>query len=262
MASLFLFLVLSLAVPLQKCEDSGLLWLVNAENPLPATYEPDTLTTYNKVRLHPAACEAFKQLLTAMQEDGICGLHLHSAYRSYSRQKKIFAQKVRQYKSQGHSTEAAEALAARSVQRPGASEHQTGLALDVSTTGKLNQDFGETPAGAWLRTNAHRFGFIIRYPLTKIHTTQIIYEPWHLRYVGIPHAAIINERDLTLEEYADFLAAFAPYEYWTEEGEGYLVQFESPFCPQPADVVDITSVRFEQKSNIVITSRIPHPLVR
>jgi D-alanyl-D-alanine carboxypeptidase len=225
----------------------GFLRLVNAENPLPSDYVPESLTAYKGIQLHPAACEAFTQLISAMDADNIRGLQLHSAYRSYDRQKAIFSQKTRSFTAQGHPREAAEELAAQVVQRPGASEHQTGLALDVSTTGQLTQSFGKTPAGKWLTENAHRFGFVIRYPITKTHTTQIIYEPWHLRYVGVPHAAIMNERDLALEEYADFLAAYPSFTYLTEDGEWYLIQ--TSLC------------RFDTGLNDVTTTRIVCPLL-
>ncbi|MCL2204424.1 MAG: M15 family metallopeptidase [Defluviitaleaceae bacterium] len=222
MTSFILCLVLSLAVPMGV---ESHLTLVNAEHPLPSYYIPEELATYNGIQLHPAAMEAFTQLLAAMEADGIHGLSLHSAYRSYSRQQSLFSRKASYYKHQGFPPEEAEALAARTVQRPGASEHQTGLALDVSSTGQLAQSFGNTPAGLWLQANAYRFGFIIRYPCSKTHTTYIIYEPWHLRYVGIPHAEIMHIRDLALEEYADFLAAHSPYAFWTATGERFRIYY-------------------------------------
>jgi D-alanyl-D-alanine carboxypeptidase len=194
------------AVPVEPC----FLLLVNGENPLPASYVPRGLTVYNRVYIHAAARDAFVLLREAMEADGVYGLHLHSAYRDYDRQQYLFAQKTRHYKSQGYPREEAEALAANTVQRPGASEHQTGLALDVSTTGKLDQAFGQTQAGQWLSANAHRFGFIIRYPRSKTRITHITYEPWHLRYAGIPHAAVMYENDWTLEEYVKHLAVFSP----------------------------------------------------
>ncbi|MCL2603139.1 MAG: M15 family metallopeptidase [Defluviitaleaceae bacterium] len=242
-------------------EDSGFLWLVNAENTLPPSYMPQNLTAYNRVRIHPAARDAWVLLLEAMQADGIYGLHLHSAFRDYERQEYLFNQKVRRYRSQGHSREDAEALAVFVVQHPGASEHQTGLALDVSTTGQLNQSFGETRSGEWLCENAHRFGFIIRYPKTKTHITHIIYEPWHLRYVGLPHAPILYEHDLTLEEYADFLSVHAPYLYLHESGERYLIQYTAGLPdPMPGDVIDISGTRFADNIYFVTASRIRDPL--
>lgn len=183
------------------------LWLVNCQNPLPADYVPPDLITYNHVRIDPHAHEAFINMLAAMREDNIYGLHLYSAYRSYERQADLFHAKVRQFTQKGYTQTQAEQLASREVQRPGASEHQLGLALDVSTTGQLTEAFGETKAGLWLANHAHLFGFIIRYPEDKTHITQIIYEPWHIRYVGTPHAQIIFEHGLVLEEYAAFLMA-------------------------------------------------------
>jgi D-alanyl-D-alanine carboxypeptidase len=243
--------------------DSGFLRLVNAENPLPKSFTPKNLITHKGVRLHFAARDAFAQLLVEIEADGIHGLSLHSAYRSYSHQKTLFSQKEKSFTSQGFPKREAESLAARSVQRPGASEHQTGLALDVSTSYTLTQSFGETEAGRWLRANAHRFGFIIRYPQAKTHTTNIVYEPWHLRYVGVPHAAVMREYDLTLEEYAGFLAARPVFLFYENETERFLLQYMDALPVTPTrDVVDISSVRFGRDAHYIVTSRFHHPLLR
>jgi len=173
-------------------------------------------------------------MIAAMHaEDGTHGLQLISAYRPYDYQHNLFERKVRELISQGHSATSADELAAKSLQRPGASEHQTGLALDVTITGQLTQDFASTMAGQWLAENSHRFGFIVRYPQHKTEITQIIYEPWHLRYVGVPHAQIIWENGITLEEYMQFIAA-GPYIVWCNNINGayYLVTF-SQFWPAP-----------------------------
>lgn len=134
-----------------------------------------------------------------MHADEIYGLRLQSAYRSYSYQRAIFEEKVRALTAEG--IENVREIAAQSVQVPGASEHQLGLALDVSIDGKLSQSFAETDAGRWLAENCHNFGFIVRYPQGKTDVTSIVFEPWHLRYVGLPHSQIMKEKSLTLEEY-------------------------------------------------------------
>jgi D-alanyl-D-alanine carboxypeptidase len=104
---------------------------------------------------------------------------------------------------------------------PGASEHQSGLALDVTIDGTLRQSFGETKAGKWIADNCQRFGFILRYPQDKTGVTQIIYEPWHLRYVGVPHAAFMKEMNLCLEEYIRRVADNGSSVYWVEPGVSY-----------------------------------------
>jgi len=227
--------------------DSGLLWLVNQSYSLPPTFTPQNLATYQGVRMHASAHAAFTQMLAVMQaEGGIHDLQLVSAYRPYDYQRNLFDKKVGELISQGHSAAAADELASKSLQRPGASEHQTGLALDVTVSGYLTQDFAATAAGQWLAVNSHRFGFIIRYPRHKTEITQIIYEPWHLRYVGIPHAQIMWENGITLEEYAQFIAS-GPYINWCDSNERrayYLVTY-SEIWPEkpPAGLIDISSAR-------------------
>ena len=97
------------------------------------------------------------------------------------------------------------------VADPGCSEHQLGLAMDIkgSKDGLLNSAFGKTPAGIWLAENAWRFGFIIRYKEEWTDITTYAYEPWHVRYVGKKHAAILQELDIPLEQYVEALRSLA-----------------------------------------------------
>lgn len=98
-----------------------------------------------------------------------------------------------------------QAAADRYSARPGYSEHQTGLAFDIGERGKenlwLTEEFGETPAGQWLLTNAQDYGFILRFPKNKEDITGYMYESWHYRYVGVDIAKEIKKKDITLEEY-------------------------------------------------------------
>ena len=90
------------------------------------------------------------------------------------------------------------------VAYPGQSEHQTGLAMDVSSQSvgfTLEEDFGQAKEGIWLKDNAHKFGFIIRYGKDNTHITGYSYEPWHIRYVGKDVANEIYEKNITLEEF-------------------------------------------------------------
>jgi len=116
-------------------------------------------------------------------------LPLVSGYRSYSRQQIIYNNYV---KIDG------QVLADTYSARPGHSEHQTGLAFDV---GKIDDNFGSTPQGKWLKDNAHYYGFIIRYPKGKEHITGYKYEPWHIRYLGVEIATDVYKKGVTLEEY-------------------------------------------------------------
>jgi D-alanyl-D-alanine carboxypeptidase len=183
------------------------LRLVNRESPLPADFVPGDLVEYEGVQLRAPARDAFVEMLAVMEAEGIGGLRLQSAYRSYSYQKAILNEKIRELRAGGKaaSKEEAAEIAEQSIQPPGASEHQLGLALDVSINGQLSQAFAETEAGKWLAQNCHKFGFIIRYPQNKTAVTDIIYEPWHLRYVGVSHAKIMFENRLTLEEYHSYI---------------------------------------------------------
>ena len=114
---------------------------------------------------------------------------LLSGFRSYSTQKVLYNSYV-----QTDGVEAADTYSAR----PGHSEHQTGLAFDV---GNIDYGYGDTDAGRWLNDHAHEYGFIIRYLKGKESITGYVYEPWHIRYVGLNVASEIHTRGITLEEY-------------------------------------------------------------
>ena len=223
--------------------DSKTLWLVNCDNSLASNFIPENLVTHRGIRLHALAYNAYNQLLDAMKADGIHGLQLVSAYRPYEYQYGLFSTKVQTLISQGHSASIADELAAKIIQRPGASEHQTGLALDVTIAGDLTQSFADTIAGRWLAENSHIFGFIIRYPQTKTDVTNIIYEPWHLRYVGVPHAIIMYNNNLALEEYAEFIRNGYAYIHW--EGQVFYLVAYSGTWPEkiPQGLINISSDR-------------------
>ena len=90
---------------------------------------------------------------------------------------------------------------------PGSSEHQIGLSLDIvcNSYQSLDEGFGDTEAGIWLREHCAEFGFILRYPKGKEYITGIEFEPWHFRYVGVDAATIIMSREITLEEFVEEL---------------------------------------------------------
>lgn len=178
--------------------------LVNKERPLPADYVPPDLRAAGipfacpmdspKRLLRADAAEAVERLFARAAEDGIALIGV-SGYRSYARQAEIFAAQTARY-----GEEAANMVSAR----PGESEHQTGLAIDVSSPevgGELVGEFAGTEAGRWLAEHAPAFGFIIRYPAGKEEITGYQYEPWHLRYVGTGHAVAMAAAGVALEEY-------------------------------------------------------------
>lgn len=179
------------------------LILVNKYNRAPAVpitlVKPDVPPTREAISeniyMQPEAAAALEKLFAGAKDEGLT-LLATSGYRSYSTQKAIFDRKLKTM---------SERAANASVAKPGYSEHQTGLAMDVEGLSSLGiglvDDFGETPEGKWLAEHCHEYGFIIRYPKGKTDITGYIYEPWHIRYVGQEAAAEIAALDITFEEY-------------------------------------------------------------
>lgn len=145
-------------------------------------------------QMRQVAADALKDMFDAAEADGII-LHARSGYRSYQTQTQLFNNYV-----ENNGEEAANRYSAR----PGQSEHQTGLSMDVTSESanyQLTEAFGETEEGIWVKENADQFGFIIRYPEGKEDITGYIFEPWHLRYLGEDLAKDVYESGLTYEEY-------------------------------------------------------------
>ena len=115
-----------------------------------------------------------------------------SGYRSYELQENLYTGYVA-----SHGQESADLESAK----PGHSEHQLGLAMDLSIDGTLDESFGLTEQFDWLQENAYKYGYILRYPKDKVYMTGYAYEPWHYRYVGVEAATIIHNEDITYEEY-------------------------------------------------------------
>ena len=142
--------------------------------------------------------EAAKALEELFKEAKKCNIDLYgvSAYRSYKTQKSIYDQRVKNVGKK---------QADKYVALPGQSEHQTGLAIDITNRkgyeGKLKVDFGDTEEGKWIVSNAYKYGFIMRYPKGKEKITGYNYESWHIRYVGKKDARNIHDKQMTLEEY-------------------------------------------------------------
>ena len=126
-----------------------------------------------------------------------------SSYRPHSKQESLFANKVQRLMAAGYDAEEADQKAATVVARPGTSEHELGLAVDIvdASYQHLDEQQESTPVQQWLMEHCWEYGFILRYPDGKSDLTGIIYEPWHYRYVGKDAAQEIFNRDITLEEY-------------------------------------------------------------
>lgn len=176
----------------------GDILLVNNANRLDANYTPPDLVNLYEMRhsfrlanssihLTRECYEAMEKMFAAAEDADMNGYIVTSGYRDYNRQAEIYAESEPGY-----------------AQEPGASEHQTGLAFDVTV--ETAQGFESTPQYAWLMENAHKYGFIQRYPANKVEQTGISYEPWHYRYVGVEAAKKIKKSGMCLEE---FIAANA-----------------------------------------------------
>lgn len=197
----------SYPIPVSILEDPlDVIRLVNKNNLLDEKYPPDDEThqlmdatvrkssSSNRL-VRKIVNDALQLMFDAAEADGI-KLYLHSAYRDYKTQKTVHYNNVKKYGRDNGI-----------VQSPGASEHQMGLGIDVLSKdwiGKtLNERFAQTKEAKWMAENCARFGFIIRYPKDKEDITGIIYEPWHLRFVGVDVALYLTYNDLTLEEFTD-----------------------------------------------------------
>ena len=188
--------------PVKNADD--ILVLVNKKRYLDSDYKPSDLVVPNvrfsfdgkheKKYMRKEAAEALEEFFGQAYEEGIYIFAL-SGYRSYNTQKWLF---------ENRANKAGEEEANKLTARPGESEHQTGLAMDITSQSvqfDLKEKFGETEEGKWVRDNAHKFGFIIRYTKNKEDITGYNYEPWHIRYVGKEVAEEIYNRGIALEEY-------------------------------------------------------------
>ena len=220
--------------------DSGLLWLVNSNNRLEASYVPQNLTEVNGYQIRPEPKEAYEKMLIDMKTAGI-SVNLQSAYRPYRYQQALFKRKLSILKAMGHNNSDALHLATKAVAPPGASEHQLGLAIDISFDGELNASFGNTEAGTWIANNCHNYGFILRYPKDKTNVTKIMYEPWHLRYVGLPHSAYMHEKNMCFEEYIKHVQEEKILIFWIDERSYYKVVYRKK-VPDCAGALDVSSL--------------------
>ena len=148
-------------------------------------------------------------MVKELHAQGYTDIVVTSGYRSYSYQQSLFNTYIEQEKAAHPTWTDAQVrdLVLTYSAAPGTSEHHTGNAIDLISTNyvSLDETFAQNPAYEWLQQNAHRFGFILRYPKDKTHITGYSYEPWHYRFVGADAATEIHERGLTLEEYLGIL---------------------------------------------------------
>ena len=184
------------------------LHLVNLSHPLPDDYAPELALIESTGYLYYSAqaISYLDAMLDAAINDGV-SIFVTSAYRSMSYQQAIYDEEIEYYLNEGYGLVEATNIASSLVAVPGTSEHQLGLATDIVSPDHpwLYESFEDTTAFAWLDENAHKFGFILRFPKDKTEITRIAYEPWHYRFVGEEDAIKIKQLGLCLEEYLDLI---------------------------------------------------------
>ncbi len=182
------------------------LILVNRNFILPEGYKPQLANAveggYADQKLDYRVAPYFNEMYKAAYEDGVHLVPI-SGYRSYERQERNFENKIDYYMDKGYSKVDATIEASTIILPPGTSEHNAGLAMDICS---LEQSFENTEEFKWLCENAADYGFILRYPEDKQDITQIIYEPWHWRYVGVEAAKEMKASGQCLEEYLGVVA--------------------------------------------------------
>lgn len=190
------------------------LILVNTRNTLTENDIPTDLvdcqhtsTARKTQQLREYAAKALDALYMEMKSNQFYNMAVYSGFRDYSYQATLFESYTNNEMAANPSLtrEQAEAIVLTYSTRPGTSEHQTGLAVDMDTMGTFSTDFAYTAEYAWLQENAWKFGFILRFPADKTDITTIQFEPWHYRYVGRYHAQKIHASGLCLEEYVEQL---------------------------------------------------------
>ncbi|MEK4882914.1 M15 family metallopeptidase [Paenibacillus sp. FSL R5-0908] len=208
----------SLEVVTQDQVYQGDLLLVNRQYPVHEdSVKSDIVTLYEQadlvqgyglldtsIRLSESVAHKFNKMVKAAEKEGVNHFLISSGYRDFEEQEKLYQEKGSDY-----------ALPAQY------SEHNLGLSLDI---GSSQSEMSKAPEGKWLQKNAWKYGFILRYPKDKTEITGIKYEPWHFRYVGLPHSAIIHEKGLVLEQYLDFLKENKEIST-TVDGKAYTVSY-------------------------------------
>ncbi len=190
-------------------DDPLSIWVVNDKlRPLnPIDYVPPDMVYadvpyISEPLMRPEAAAAIVPLFAASEAEGGGTMQVQNAYRSFDLQTRNYNRMV---------ASIGQAAADNDTARPGHSEHQTGWTADVAALPSqcdIQECFGDTSQGIWLAANAWRFGFVIRYPQGKTDVTGYVYEPWHIRYVGIPLSTEMhNTGILTLEEFFGLPAA-------------------------------------------------------
>ena len=181
------------------------LRLANYDNLLPEDFEVELANIDNSKdskQFDARAVKYLKDMINAMKKDGNTKIWCQSTYRSVKRQKELYNASVQKYLKQGKTQEEADKLTLEYINKPGGSDHNLGLAVDFNY---VDNSFAKTSEYKWLLKNAENYGFVLRYPEDKEDKTKIAYESWHWRYVGEENAKRMNELNMCLEEYVEYL---------------------------------------------------------
>ena len=173
------------------------LILVNHENRIPKSFNIDLTTLSNGEKIDSRIYKPLQRMFDDARKAGLEPI-VGSGYRTAQEQQRILDDKIAAYELEGNNEETARELALKWVARPGYSEHQLGISVDINSDVRISS---EEAVYRWLADNAHKYGFIHRYPENKTHITGVINEPWHYRYVGEKAATDIYKRGICLEEY-------------------------------------------------------------
>ena len=173
------------------------LILVNYEYRLPEDYPVELTELANGEQVDSRMYPALQEMFDAMRSDGVYPI-VASGYRTAEEQQELLDERIQEYRDEGYSWKSAKEAALLRVAKPGTSEHQLGLAVDINQEGTRST---ASQVYTWLEENAWEYGFIQRYPEDKTEITGITNEPWHYRYVGVAAAGEITRQGITLEEY-------------------------------------------------------------
>lgn len=182
-----------------KEHDDWRLILVNNDHPIPKDYQVELTQLSNGIYVDSRIYSDLQQMFDDARTEGIYPI-VGEGYRTHEEQQQMMQNRIDSYIAEGYSQNEAENLAQNWVAKPGNSEHELGLALDINADSSYSSDYD---VYSWLAENAYKYGFILRYPQDKEYITGIDYEPWHYRYVGKEAALEIFNKNITLEEYKE-----------------------------------------------------------
>ena len=191
-------------IPFEVDLDDWKYLLVNETHPLPEDFEPRLAKTRNGQQVDRRIQPAVERMLDAAAKDGL-NRQICASYRAYEKQDSLMDESIAKYLRQGMDYREAFFETKEQIALTGASEHHTGLAVDIVGKGHQSLDRAQanTKEAKWLSEHAHEYGFILRYPEDKEEITMISFESWHYRYVGVDAAAFMKENNLCLEEFVE-----------------------------------------------------------